>query len=209
LRQAPHTALRCPHARPARFDSADTFPLAGGRWADPLPIVDAKWSPDGGALSASDAGGCLSLYRAGAPDEAAAARLPFDQFLESDYAPLTRDLRGWVVDAAAQVPPHVLAAGEALCDFLTTPYGAAVQAAYRARGAGAALRAAPLQRSKASAEAGGGAVGSGARAGGGGVELAAALVTDPPSVTAAVWACVDAGQRSEAALVVGGGGSLE
>jgi hypothetical protein len=178
------------------FDTADTFPLAGCRWADPLPIVDAKWSPDGGALSASDAGGCLSLYRLGAPDEAAAARLPFDQFLESDYAPLTRDLRGWVVDAAAQVAPHALAAGEALCDFHSAPYSEAVQAAYRARGAGPAMRAAPRQRTRPAAP--------GAAGGGGGVELPAALASDPPSVTAAVWACIDGGQRSEAALVVGG-----
>ncbi|KAI8471016.1 MAG: hypothetical protein J3K34DRAFT_520916 [Monoraphidium minutum] len=212
------------------FDSADTFPLAG-RWTDVLPIVDAKWSPDGAQIAASDAAGCLSVYSLGHPEDGAGlARAPFDQFLSSDYSPLGRDLRGWVVDAQEQAPPHLTQGRQALCDYLLHPYGEAVQEAFAARDfgsrrggggggeAGVAARAPPpLQRvRRASGDGGGGARprrrsssgGPGRGRGGGGgaardepVELPAALVTDPPTVAAAVWLCVDAGQRSEAAFV--------
>jgi len=123
-------------------------------------------------------------------------RTPFDQFLEKDYAPLARDLRGWVVDATTQAPPHLITNSQPLCDFLLHPYCEEVQLAYRGGGGALRMRAAPVQRSRVLGDEGG--VGLGV----GGVELAGALVSDPPSVTAAIWHCVDAGQRSEASLAV-------
>ena len=66
------------------WNSADTFPLRYGHWADAIQIVDGHWSPDGGSLVVADVAGQWSLYGHGEPDHLLLAA-PYDQFFDRDY----------------------------------------------------------------------------------------------------------------------------
>ncbi len=80
-------------------------PREGGLPCSPsaadVQVLDGHWSPRGGQLAITDTAGQLHLY--GVPVAAARdvmARVPYDQFLATDYNNLIRDVNGWV-DAAA------------------------------------------------------------------------------------------------------------
>ena len=44
-------------AQAQSFSTADTCPVRGGRWSDPLQVVDGHFSPDGTSLVVSDVAG--------------------------------------------------------------------------------------------------------------------------------------------------------
>ena len=77
----------------------------GGRWCDALQLVDGHWSRDGSSIVVADVAGQWHLYsvgRFGFP-----SRGLYDQFLGSDYAPVQRDVRQFILDVETQQPPHV------------------------------------------------------------------------------------------------------
>ena len=76
-----------------------------GSWTDHIQLVDGHWSPDGSSLVVSDVAGQWHAYSIGAPDTVKYAR--YDQFLESDYDRLTRDVNNAVIDENTQLPPHL------------------------------------------------------------------------------------------------------
>lgn len=76
-----------------------------GSWTDHIQLVDGHWSPDGSSLVVSDVAGQWHAYSVGAPDTVKHAR--YDQFLESDYDRLTRDVNNAVIDENTQLPPHL------------------------------------------------------------------------------------------------------
>ncbi len=69
-------------------------------------IYDAKWSPDGLAVAASDSHGHLLFIGHGSSEPY--DRLPMELFFHTDYRPLLRDSFHNVVDEQTQVPPHLL-----------------------------------------------------------------------------------------------------
>ena len=98
-------------------------------WTEPLMVVDAQFTPDGGSVVASDNTGQFSLFASGGGDPFAGAQ--YDQFFARDYAPLVRDLEGNVVDAENQQPPEITARNEDLVNFLGEPYLEPYQSAFR------------------------------------------------------------------------------
>ena len=74
-------------------------------WTDHIQLVDGHWSPDGSSLVVSDVAGQWHAYSLGAPDMVKHAC--YDQFLESDYDRLTRDVNNAVIDDNTQQPPHM------------------------------------------------------------------------------------------------------
>lgn len=98
-------------------------------WAEPLMVVDAQFTPDGGSIVASDNTGQFSIFASGGGDPYSGAQ--YDQFFARDYAPLVRDLEGNVVDAENQQPPEVTARNEDLVNFLGEPYLEPYQSAFR------------------------------------------------------------------------------
>ena len=50
--------------------------------------------------------GQLHLYATGCG--AALSRVPYDQFMSSDYNMVVRDLQQYVLDAETQQPPHLM-----------------------------------------------------------------------------------------------------
>ncbi len=74
-------------------------------WTDHIQLVDGHWSPDGSSLVVSDVAGQWHMYSVGAPTMVKHAR--YDQFLESDYDRLTRDVNNAVIDDNTQQPPHL------------------------------------------------------------------------------------------------------
>jgi len=58
-------------------------------------------------------------------------RAPYDQFLNTDYEPLLRDVHGNVVSAATQNPAHIATGRELLTDATGSPYPLPFQDAYR------------------------------------------------------------------------------
>ena len=87
------------------FSTRDTRPDVHGSWVDHTQLVDGHWSPDGSSLVVSDVAGQWHLYSVGAPSLVRHAR--YDQFLESDYDRLTRDVNNAVIDDNTQQPPHL------------------------------------------------------------------------------------------------------
>ena len=86
-----------------RFSTQDTRPM-GGRWCDPLQLVDGHWSRDGSSIVVADVAGQWHLYSMGR--FTFPSRGLYDQFLSSDYAPLLH-IRQVVLDAETQQPPHL------------------------------------------------------------------------------------------------------
>jgi WD40 repeat protein len=93
---------------------AAEWDLRGALPEDGMRLLDARWSPDGTGFAVSDEGGGVHLFCA--CDAAATRHAQLDQFFASDYAPLMRDARGFVADAATGRPPH-LAPPEPLCHY--------------------------------------------------------------------------------------------
>ncbi len=69
-------------------------------------VYDAKWSPDGLSVAASDSHGHLLFIGHGSTEPY--DRLPVELFFHTDYRPLLRDSFHNVVDEQTQVPPHLL-----------------------------------------------------------------------------------------------------
>ena len=70
------------------------------------PFVDAKWSPDGTMIAAVDMFGSLNVYGPGSA--AAYARTPDEQFFHTDFRPLMKDARGFVVDEQTVLAPNMM-----------------------------------------------------------------------------------------------------
>uniref|UniRef100_A0AAR5Q514 Bromo domain-containing protein n=1 Tax=Dendroctonus ponderosae TaxID=77166 RepID=A0AAR5Q514_DENPD len=70
-------------------------------------IFDAKWSPDGCSISASDSHGDIMTFGFGIGSPFY-QQLPRELFFHTDYRPLVRDQNNWVLDEQTQVPPHLM-----------------------------------------------------------------------------------------------------
>ncbi|XP_066145385.1 PH-interacting protein isoform X1 [Euwallacea fornicatus] len=70
-------------------------------------IFDAKWSPDGCTISASDSHGDILTFGFGSGSPFY-QQLPKELFFHTDYRPLVRDQNYWVLDEQTQVPPHLM-----------------------------------------------------------------------------------------------------
>ncbi|XP_069680733.1 bromodomain and WD repeat-containing protein 3 isoform X4 [Periplaneta americana] len=70
-------------------------------------VFDAKWSPDGTMLAATDSHGHILLYGFGAPTDRL-RQLPSELFFHTDYRPLIRDSSHHVLDEQTQTAPHLM-----------------------------------------------------------------------------------------------------
>ncbi|KAL0034434.1 hypothetical protein WJX79_002167 [Trebouxia sp. C0005] len=113
----------------ASFSTKDTRPDVHGSWTDHIQLVDGHWSPDGSSLVVSDVAGQWHMYSVGAPTMVKHAR--YDQFLESDYDRLTRDVNNAVIDDNTQQPPHLRPTRDYLVDYVAGRYAEPYQSAYR------------------------------------------------------------------------------
>lgn len=82
-------------------------------------LLDGHFAPSGLAFALSDSTGVVHLYGTEAPARYDAA--PREQFLAHDYSPLLRDAHGGLLDAEAQLPPHLLPRAP-LCTRSLTPH---------------------------------------------------------------------------------------
>ena len=125
-------------------------------------VYDAAWLENGDGFCATDRNGRLNVYGTGAvSDMSMQATAPIEQYFQSDYKPLERDMMGVVIDSDTRNPPHL--DKQLLCNRSFQPY--AVQPAT----ADTLLRMPPLAQ-----PAGGGGQGRGSFVGGGGERGAAA-----------------------------------
>ncbi|KAL0024726.1 hypothetical protein WJX77_011758 [Trebouxia sp. C0004] len=113
----------------ASFSTKDTRPDVHGSWTDHIQLVDGHWSPDGSSLVVSDVAGQWHMYSVGAPVMVKHAK--YDQFLESDYDRLTRDVNNAVIDDNTQQPPHLRPTRDYLVDYVAGRYAEPYQSAYR------------------------------------------------------------------------------
>eukprot|EP00798_Chlamydomonas_sp_ICE-L_P031195 gene31195-6342_t len=148
-----------------RYATADTMPVPGMSWSDPLQVVDGHFSPDGSTFAISDVAGQFHIFSSGPRDFLAPT--PYDQFLKLDYSPLTRDQAQNVVDQESRMPPHLITK-QYLCDFLMEPYMEPEQQAVK----------------EAEHEMGGHKHRP---------KLPLALSIHPPTVAAAVWEAIERG----------------
>jgi len=70
-------------------------------------VFDAKWSPDGTMLAATDSHGHILLFGFGAPNDRL-RQLPSELFFHTDYRPLIRDSNHHVLDEQTQTAPHLM-----------------------------------------------------------------------------------------------------
>lgn len=70
-------------------------------------VFDAKWSPDGTMLAATDSHGHLMMYGFGAGVELLKI-VPKELFFHTDYRPLIRDSNNYVLDEQTQTAPHLM-----------------------------------------------------------------------------------------------------
>ena len=113
--------LCCTHIYLAcSFSTQDTRPDVHTSWTDHIQLVDGHWAPDGTSLVVSDVAGQWHAYSLGAPDLVKHAR--YDQFLESDYDRLTRDVNNAVIDDNTQQPPHLRPTRCFLCRLASGAY---------------------------------------------------------------------------------------
>ncbi|XP_049806710.1 PH-interacting protein [Schistocerca nitens] len=70
-------------------------------------LFDAKWSPDGTMLAASDSHGHLLVYGFGRGSDRF-HKLPKEMFFHTDYRPLIRDDNHHVLDEQTQIAPHLM-----------------------------------------------------------------------------------------------------
>ncbi|XP_071444927.1 bromodomain and WD repeat-containing protein 3 isoform X2 [Hetaerina americana] len=69
-------------------------------------VFDAKWSPDGQSMAATDSHGHLLLFGFGSNERF--RKLPKEMFFHTDYRPLVRDSNHWVLDEQTQTAPHLM-----------------------------------------------------------------------------------------------------
>jgi len=69
-------------------------------------VYDAKWTPDGLTVCATDSHGHVLFLGHGSAERY--NKLPVELFFHTDYRPLLRDSFHYVVDEQTQVPPHLL-----------------------------------------------------------------------------------------------------
>ncbi|XP_075144837.1 bromodomain and WD repeat-containing protein [Haematobia irritans] len=70
-------------------------------------VFDAKWSPDGTMIAATDSHGHILIFGLGVgPDRYKI--LPNELFFHTDYRPLLRDAAHHVIDEQTQVMPHLM-----------------------------------------------------------------------------------------------------
>ncbi|KZC10837.1 PH-interacting protein, partial [Dufourea novaeangliae] len=70
-------------------------------------VFDAKWSPDGNMLAATDSHGHLLIYGFGSGVEKLKI-IPKELFFHTDYRPLIRDANNYVLDEQTQTAPHLM-----------------------------------------------------------------------------------------------------
>ncbi|GAX76871.1 hypothetical protein CEUSTIGMA_g4317.t1 [Chlamydomonas eustigma] len=113
-----------------KFLSEDTFPVQPGHWIDPIPLVEGCFTPDGCTIAVADVSGQVHFYSTGS--NGFMSNTPYDQFLSLDYAEVSTDSTGQLVEAASQLPYH-LVQGQLLCNYLLNPYPQIMQQAYISR----------------------------------------------------------------------------
>lgn len=70
-------------------------------------IYDAKWSPDGTMIAATDSHGHILMYGFGSGHKRL-KELPSELFFHTDYRPLIRDSNHYVMDEQTQTVPHLM-----------------------------------------------------------------------------------------------------
>lgn len=70
-------------------------------------LYDAKWSPDGTMIAATDSHGHLLMYGFG-DGHKRLKELPPELFFHTDYRPLIRDSNHYVLDEQTQTAPHLM-----------------------------------------------------------------------------------------------------
>lgn len=70
-------------------------------------VFDAKWSPDGTMIAATDSHGHILMYGFGCGHERLKS-LPTELFFHTDYRPLIRDANHFVMDEQTQTVPHLM-----------------------------------------------------------------------------------------------------
>ncbi|XP_063225616.1 PH-interacting protein isoform X2 [Bacillus rossius redtenbacheri] len=70
-------------------------------------VFDARWSPDGQSMAATDSHGHILMFDF-APKNELIRKLPREMFFHTDYRPLVRDGAHNVVDEQTQTPPHLM-----------------------------------------------------------------------------------------------------
>lgn len=70
-------------------------------------IYDAKWSPDGLTIAATDSHGHMLMFGVGSGHERLKL-LPKELFFHTDYRPLIRDSNFYVMDEQTQSAPHLM-----------------------------------------------------------------------------------------------------
>ncbi|KAK7871917.1 hypothetical protein R5R35_009722 [Gryllus longicercus] len=70
-------------------------------------VFDAKWSPDGTMMAASDSHGHILIFGFGSGSEHF-GKLPSELFFHTDYRPLIRDANHHVLDEQTQTAPHLM-----------------------------------------------------------------------------------------------------
>ncbi|KAL0133738.1 hypothetical protein PUN28_001006 [Cardiocondyla obscurior] len=88
-------------------------------------VFDAKWSPDGTKLAATDSNGHLLMYGFGCGVEKLKI-VPKELFFHTDYRPLIRDGNNYVLDEQTQTAPHLMPP-PFLVDVDGNPYPPALQ----------------------------------------------------------------------------------
>ncbi|XP_015599493.1 PH-interacting protein isoform X2 [Cephus cinctus] len=88
-------------------------------------VFDAKWSPDGTMLAATDSHGHLLMYGFGSGIERLKI-VPKELFFHTDYRPLIRDSNHYVLDEQTQTAPHLMPP-PFLVDVDGNPYPPALQ----------------------------------------------------------------------------------
>ncbi|XP_017883326.1 PH-interacting protein isoform X2 [Ceratina calcarata] len=88
-------------------------------------VFDAKWSPDGTMLAATDSHGHLLIYGFGSGVEKLKI-VPKELFFHTDYRPLIRDANNYVLDEQTQTAPHLMPP-PFLVDVDGNPYPPALQ----------------------------------------------------------------------------------
>ncbi|KAG7201707.1 hypothetical protein KM043_004433 [Ampulex compressa] len=88
-------------------------------------VFDAKWSPDGTMLAATDSHGHLLIYGFGSGVERLKI-IPKELFFHTDYRPLIRDTNNYVLDEQTQTAPHLMPP-PFLVDVDGNPYPPALQ----------------------------------------------------------------------------------
>ncbi|XP_053693465.1 PH-interacting protein [Sabethes cyaneus] len=88
-------------------------------------IFDAKWSPDGNMIAATDSHGHILMFGYGSGHERL-KQLPKELFFHTDYRPLIRDASHHVMDEQTQTMPHLMPP-PFLVDIDGNPYPPAMQ----------------------------------------------------------------------------------